>query len=139
MPQEHTLTIIKPHAVRDQKAGSILAILNDAGFRIAAMKMVRLSTRQTEEFYKEHNEKYFYKPLIEMMSSGPVILVILEKENAISDLRQLIGSTDPENAHPGTIRNLFGLSMRENAIHASDSYEKAVSECAFFFSNLERY
>ncbi len=137
MASEFTLTIIKPHAVRDNNTGAILAMINDAGFRIAAIKMTKLSRHQTEVFYKEHSGKYFFEPLVEMMSSGPVVVAVLEKENAISDFRSLIGDTDPLNASSGTIRKLFGCSMRENAIHASDGNQNALKECGFFFSEME--
>jgi nucleoside-diphosphate kinase len=136
---EHTLTIIKPHAVRDNKATAMLSMITEAGFRIAAMKMIRLSTFRAGEFYAEHTGKPFCGQLVEMMSSGPVIVAILVKENAISDLRELVGNTDPEKAPPGTMRKIFGKTIRENAIHASDSPEKAAKECSFFFSEMERF
>ncbi|MFO7922264.1 MAG: nucleoside-diphosphate kinase [Bacteroidales bacterium] len=136
---KHTLAIIKPHAVRDNKTGAILSKLIEAGFRIAALKMTKLTKLQTSEFYKEHEGKYFYEPLVDMMSSGPVVLVILEKENAVSDLRTLVGNTDPEKAAPETLRKIFGISMRENAVHASDGDQKAAIECGYFFSQIERF
>jgi nucleoside-diphosphate kinase len=114
-------------------------MLNEAGFRIAALKMTRLTRTQTELFYLEHKGKIFYDPLVEMMSSGPIVVAILEKENAVAELRRLIGSTDPVKADQGTIRKLFGLSMRENAIHASDGDQNALRECAVFFSDIEKY
>ncbi len=134
-----SLTIIKPHAVRDNNTGAILSMLSKAGFRIAALKMTRLTRRQTELFYLEHKGKVFYDPLVEMMSSGPIVVAILEKENAVAGLRRLIGNTDPAVADHGTVRKLFGLSMRENAVHASDGDQNAIRECAFFFAETEKY
>lgn len=139
MTGRHTLAIIKPHAVKENKTGGIIKIINEAGFGIVALKMIRLTIHQTELFYKVHRGKEFFNPLAEMMSSGPVIALMLEKENAVYDLRQIIGNTDPSIAEPGTIRSLYGNSMRENAIHASDSDESARRECCFFFSGMERY
>jgi nucleoside-diphosphate kinase len=134
-----TLTIIKPHAVRDNNTGSILSHLNKAGFRISAIKMTMLSKGQTEEFYQEHKGKDFFGQLVDMMSSGPIVVASLEKENAVSDLRLLIGNTDPVKAEEGTVRKIFGKSMRENAIHASDSDQNAIRESCFFFSELEKF
>ncbi len=114
-------------------------MLSKAGFRIAALKMTRLTRRQTELFYLEHKGKVFYDPLVEMMSSGPIVVAILEKENAVAGLRRLIGNTDPAVADHGTVRKLFGLSMRENAVHASDGDQNAIRECAFFFAETEKY
>ncbi len=139
MTANKTLIIIKPHAVRDNKTGVILSMIIEAGFRIIAMKMIRLTSCQTGEFYKEHKGKYFYEPLVKMMSSGPVVISVLEKENAVSELRRLVGNTDPEVAEPGTIRKIFGLSTRENAVHASDGNQNASRECTFFFSELEEF
>ena len=134
-----TLTFIKPHAVRDNKTGAILSMLNEAGFRIAALKMIRLTRTQTELFYLEHKGKIFYDPLVEMMSSGPIVVAILEKENAVAELRRLIGNTDPAEADHGTVRKRFGISMRENAVHASDGDRNALRECAFFFADIEKF
>jgi len=134
-----TLTIIKPHSVRDNDTGAILSTINAAGFRIIAIKMIMLSERSAREFYIAHEGRDFYDPLCKMMCSGPVVVAILEKDNAVNDFRLLIGNTDPEKSGPGTIRKLFGKSMRENAIHASDGDESAARECAFFFSELERF
>lgn len=134
-----TLTIIKPHAVRENKTGAILSMINNAGFRIVAMKMISLTANLAQEFYDAHKGKEFYIPLCEMMCSGPVVVAMLEKENAVSGFRLLIGNTDPEKADHGTIRKLFGKSMRENAIHASDGDDNALRECAFFFSEMERF
>jgi nucleoside-diphosphate kinase len=136
---EYTLTIIKPHALKENKAITILSLMGEAGFRIAAMKMIRLSSYRAGEFYAEHSGKPFCQQLVEMMSSGPIIVAILEKENAVADLRKLVGNTDPEKAEPGTLRQLFGNSIRENAIHASDGTENAFKESNFFFSGMEKF
>lgn len=139
MTGNRTFTIIKPHAVRDNNTGAILARLNEAGFHIIAIKMTVLSRSQTEEFYQEHRGKDFFDQLSDMMSSGPVVVAVLEKENAVTDLRHFIGNTNPEKADEGTIRRMFGKSMRENAIHASDSDENAQRESCFFFSEIEKF
>ncbi len=139
MTGKHTLTIIKPHAVINNNTGAILHMINEAGFNIIAMKMTRLTPSQTSEFYRDHKEREFYRPLVEMMSSGPVVVALLEKDDAVNGLRALVGNTDPEKAGSGTIRNLFGVSMRENAIHASDCEENALREYRFFFSEMERF
>ena len=134
-----TLTMIKPHAVEEGNLGNILAKILEAGFKISAMKLLRLSLKQAQEFYKIHEGREFYKPLTEFMSNGPIVAAILEKDNAVEDFRKLIGTTDPSKAEEGTIRKLFGLSTRENAVHGSDSDENAGIEADFFFSLLERY
>ncbi len=134
-----TLTMIKPHAIEDGNLGNILAKILEAGFRISAMKLLRLSLKQAQEFYKIHDGREFYKPLTEFMSNGPIVAVILEKENAVQDFRKLIGTTDPTTAEEDTIRKLFGLNTKENAVHGSDSDENAKLEADFFFSLLERY
>lgn len=134
-----TLTFIKPDIVRQGKAISIMKMIEDAGFKIIALKMIQLSREQAREFYIEHKEKSFYKDLVEYMCSGPVIAMLLEKDNAVADFRKLIGATNPANAEKGTIRNLFGKSIQENAIHGSDSDKSALREGGFFFSYFERY
>ena len=133
-----TLTMIKPGAFRKGHTGSILRMINEAGFRISAMKLTKLSTRQAEEFYAIHRSKPFYESLVEFMSSGPIIAAILEKENAVEDFRSLIGATNPENAEDGTIRKLYAESLEMNAVHGSDSDENAVIESDFFFGKSER-
>ncbi|MBW6478600.1 MAG: nucleoside-diphosphate kinase [Bacteroidales bacterium] len=134
-----TLTMIKPHAIEDGNLGNILAKIQMAGFKISALKMLRLRLNQAQEFYKIHEGRDFYKPLTEFMSNGPIVAAILEKDNAVEDFRKLIGATDPSTAQEGTIRKLFGLNTRENAVHGSDSDENARIEADFFFSLLERY
>ncbi len=134
-----TLTMIKPYAVQNGYTGPILAKINEAGFRIIAMKYLQLTLRQAQDFYHVHEGKNFFSRLTEFMSSGPVVAAILEKENAVDDYRKLIGATDPLKADEGTLRKLFGASMEKNAVHGSDSDENAEWESDFFFSKLERY
>jgi len=134
-----TFAMIKPRAVETCCAGKIISIFLDNGFRISAMKLVRLFPNTAAAFYAEHYGKSFYEPLVDFMSSGPIIVAILEKENAVEEFRKLIGPTDPEQAPEGTIRRLFGKSVRENAVHGSDSDASAERESNFFFSALERF
>lgn len=134
-----TFTMIKPDAVANGHIGAILAKINEAGFRIVAMKYTKLSADRAGEFYAVHKERPFYNDLVKYMSSGPIVPVILEKENAIDDFRKLIGATDPAKAEKGTIRNLFAKSIDANAIHGSDSNENAKIEGDFFFSMTERF
>ncbi len=134
-----TLTMVKPDAVEKNLIGSILKLINEAGFRIKAMKYTQLTKEQAGLFYAVHREKPFYNDLVDFMSSGPIVAALLEKENAISDFRELIGATNPANAAPGTIRALFAESVQRNAVHGSDSDENAVIESDFFFSKLERF
>ncbi len=133
-----TLTMIKPGAFRKGNTGPILSMINEAGFRISAMKLTRLSTRQAEKFYAIHRSKPFYESLVDFMSSGPIVAAILEKENAVDDYRKLIGETNPENAEEGTIRKLYAESLQMNAVHGSDSDENALIESDFFFAKNER-
>jgi len=134
-----TFTMIKPEAVANGNTGAILAKIQEAGFRIVAMKKMRLSDERAGRFYAVHSERPFYGELVEYMSSGPIIAVILEKDNAVSDFRTLIGATDPTQAAEGTLRKLFAESKAKNAVHGSDSDENAVIEGNFFFSDLERF
>lgn len=134
-----TFTIIKPTAFKNNYAGPILKMINEAGFVIKAIKLTRLTKSQAGAFYEVHKGKPFYESLVEFMSSGPIIAAVLEKENAIEDYRALIGATNPENAAEGTIRKLFATSLQQNAVHGSDSDENANIEADFFFSKLERY
>lgn len=136
---DFTFSIIKPNAVRTGKTGPILAMINEAGFEISAMRMVKISLRQAEEFYSVHKGKPFFQGLVEFMTSGPVVVMILKHENAVDAYRKLIGSTNPGKAEPGTIRKLFGVSVQMNAVHGSDSPENAAIEANFFFSGLERF
>jgi nucleoside-diphosphate kinase len=134
-----TLTMIKPQAVEKNYTGAVLARINDAGFRIVAMKYLKLTVDQAQQFYLVHKEKPFYSSLVKSMSSGPIVAAILEKENAVEAYRELIGSTDPAKANPGTIRRLYGTSIEANAVHGSDSDENAILESDFFFSRIERF
>lgn len=134
-----TLTMIKPYAVQNGYTGPILAKINEAGFRIIAMKYLQMTHVQAEEFYKVHKGKNFYERLTAFMSSGPIVAAILEKDNAVADYRKLIGATDPQKADEGTLRKLFGASIDKNAVHGSDSDENAQIEADFFFSSLERF
>lgn len=133
-----TFTMIKPDAVEANNIGPILAMINKAGFKIRAMKYLRLSREQAGNFYIIHKERPFYGELVDYMSSGPIVAAVLEKENAVADFRTLIGATDPAKAAEGTIRRLFAKSIAANAVHGSDSDENAVIESNFFFSGLER-
>lgn len=134
-----TFSIIKPNAVRTGKAGPILAMINEAGFEISAMKMARMTIDQAEVFYEVHKGKPFFESLVEFMTSGPVFVMILRHPNAVEEFRNLIGATDPAKAEPGTIRKLFAVSVQMNAVHGSDSDENAEREAAFFFSGFERF
>ena len=134
---ERTLAIIKPDACRKNYMGQILARYEKEGFRICAGKMQWLSQREAEGFYHVHRERPFFLSLTRFMSSGPVMTLVLEKENAISDHRALMGATDPQKAEGGTLRKLFGGSIEENAIHGSDSPETARFEIAYFFPSAE--
>jgi len=138
MNAEFTFSIIKPNAVRTGKTGPILAMINEGGFRISALKMVQLTMQQAEMFYGIHKGKPFYDDLVEFMTSGPVVVMILRHENAVEEYRRLMGSTDPEKADQGTIRKTFGVSVKMNAVHGSDSDDNAVREAGFFFSEIER-
>jgi nucleoside-diphosphate kinase len=133
-----TFTMIKPDAFGNGHSGAILDIILKSGFRLIALKMTHLSPGKAGEFYAVHSARPFYGELVEFMSRGPILAAILEKDNAVSDFRKLIGATDPAKADKGTIRQLFAASLGENAIHGSDSDENAKIEGDFFFSNLER-
>lgn len=132
-----TLAIIKPDAVASGKAGRILAHLQDRGFTVRGLRMTRLTRPQAEAFYAVHRERPFFGSLVEFMTSGPVIPMVMEAEEAVPLLRQVIGATDPAEAEEGTIRHLYAESKERNAIHASDSDENARSEIAFFFARHE--
>lgn len=134
-----TLTIIKPGAVANEYIGPILAKINAHGFHIAAMKLIMLTRKMAEKFYSMHYGKPFFESIISFMSSGPVVVAILEKENAVEEYRKLIGNTDPAKAEEGTIRKLFAQSIQKNAVHGSDSDENANKECDFFFALAERF
>ena len=139
MNNDFTFSIIKPNSVRTGKTGPILAMINEGGFEIIAMRMLKLTRPQAESFYSIHKEKSFFNGLIEFMTSGPVVVMILKHKNAIDAFRKLIGSTDPAKAEAGTIRKKFAVSVEMNAVHGSDSVENAVIEANFFFSGIERF
>ena len=134
-----TFTMIKPDAVKAGNIGNILQMINAGGFRIVAMKYLKISTDQAKKFYEVHAERGFYGELTEFMSSGPIVAAILEKENAVADFRKLIGATNPAQAEEGTIRKKYAASIGENAVHGSDSDENAQIEGSFFFSGLEQF
>ena len=134
-----TFTMIKPGAVRNNFIGQIIGDITNAGFDIKAMKYTRLDKAQAQAFYAVHKERPFYNDLVEFMTSGPIVAMLLEKEDAVEDFRTLIGSTDPAKAEEGTIRKKYAESMQNNAVHGSDSDENAVIESNFFFSSFERF
>lgn len=137
MSGNRTFTIIKPGAFSRGKTGLILTMIENAGFKIKAMKLIQMRKCDAEGFYAVHKDREFFDALVEFMSSAPVIVAILEKENAVEEYRKLIGSTNPEKAAEGTIRHAYGCTVRENAVHGSDSDENAEKECTFFFANSE--
>ncbi|MBA3665668.1 MAG: nucleoside-diphosphate kinase [Bacteroidetes bacterium] len=134
-----TFTMIKPDAVEANNIGPILNMINKAGFKIVAMKYMKLSGAQAGQFYAVHKERPFYGELTEYMSNGPIVAAVLSKDNAVADYRKLIGATDPSKAEEGTIRKTFAKSIAANAVHGSDSDENAEIEANFFFSQLERF
>lgn len=134
-----TFTMIKPDAVKKGHIGNILADINNAGFKIVAMKFTQLSKQDAEGFYAIHKERPFFNDLVEFMTSGPIVAAVLEKENAVEDFRALIGATNPQEAAEGTIRNKYAESIDANAIHGSDSNENAIIESNFHFSQREIY
>ncbi|HBB91474.1 MAG: nucleoside-diphosphate kinase [Bacteroidetes bacterium GWF2_49_14] len=134
-----TFTIIKPGAVAHEHIGDILKMISEAGFWTAAMKYVKLSPGQASYFYDVHRGKPFFDGLVDFMTSGPILVAILERENAVEAYRKLIGNTDPAKAEPGTIRKLFAESIQRNAVHGSDSDINARKEADFFFSKSERF
>lgn len=132
-----TFAIIKPDAVRAAKTGAIIQRMLDGGFRIRALKMIHMTLKEAEGFYAVHRERPFFPGLTEFMSSGPCVVLVLEKDSAVKGWRDLMGATDPAKADEGTIRKEFGSSVGENATHGSDSDENAAIEIAYFFSQLE--
>ncbi len=134
-----TFTMIKPEAVADGNTGAILNRIEDAGFRISALKKVHLTRDRASEFYKVHNERPFYEELVDYMCESPIIAAILTKENAVLDFRNLIGATNPADAAEGTIRADFAESLAKNAVHGSDSDDNANIEADFHFSKEERF
>ncbi len=132
-----TLAILKPDCVRKDLIGQVLTKINEAGFKIKAMKMVRLTDESAGGFYEIHKERPFFNDLLAYMTSGPVVPIALEKENAVEDFRKLIGATNPENAEEGTIRKMYAESIEQNIVHGSDSDENAAIEISHFFSRKE--
>lgn len=139
MATNRTFSMLKPDAVADGNSGAIIKLIEEAGFKIIALKKTLLTPELAGKFYEVHAERPFYGELCQYMSSGPIVPMILEKENAVADFRKLIGATDPSKADEGTIRKLFAKSMSANAIHGSDSDENAAIEGAFFFSTVEQF
>jgi len=137
MRNNRTFTMIKPDAMNNRHAGSILAHIEKAGFKFIAMKLTNLTKNSAETFYQIHKGKPFFNDLIQYITSGPIIAAILEKDNAVEDFRKLIGNTNPEEAEEGTIRNIYAKSIDANAIHGSDSNENAEIEANFHFSQEE--
>ena len=134
---QRTFSIIKPDAMASGHAGKILAHLESQGFRIVGLRMLKMSRGEAEGFYAVHSSKPFFSSLTDFMSSGPLYLMVLEKDNAIADLRKLMGATNPANAEEGTIRKKFAQSLQENAIHGSDAKETAAFEIAYWFAGYE--
>ena len=134
---ERTLCIIKPDAVRKNNVGAIVAMIQAAGFKVLGMQLTRISAEQAGAFYAVHKERPFYGELVNFMSSGPIVPIALEKDNAVADWRALIGATDPAEAAEGTIRKRFAASKGENAVHGSDSVENGLIEVGFFFSEKD--
>ena len=134
-----TFTMIKPDAVKAGNIGNIIAMINNAGFRIKAMKFTKLSVEKAQEFYKVHEERPFYSELVDFMSSGPIVTVVLEKDNAVEEYRKLIGATNPAEAEDGTIRKLYASNIGENAVHGADSDQNALIEANFHFAGTEMY
>ncbi len=139
MAGNKTFTMIKPDAVADGNTGAIIKMIEEAGFRIIAMKKTKLTEERAGQFYEVHKERGFYQDLVRYMSSGAIVPMILEKENAVADFRKLIGATNPANAEEGTIRKKFAKSIEANAIHGSDSDENAEIEGNFFFARVEKF
>jgi nucleoside-diphosphate kinase len=137
MINDYTFSIIKPDAVKAGKTGPVLSMINEAGFEIAAMRMLQITRHQAEEFYAVHRERSFYRDLVEFMISGPVVVLVLRHEDAVEQFRTLIGSTDPAKADKGTVRAIFATNVQMNAVHGSDSPENAAREASFFFSSIE--
>jgi nucleoside-diphosphate kinase len=134
---QKTFSIIKPDAVATGKAGKILSLLESNGFRIAALRMTKLSQSQAEGFYAVHKDRPFFGSLVKFMTEGPVIVMALEREDAVKKLREVMGATNPANAAEGTVRKLYAESIERNAIHGSDAPETAAEELKYFFTTLE--
>ena len=134
-----TFSMIKPTAVQENHVGGIIDKLEQAGLKIKGLRMTRLSQEQAKAFYKEHDGKPFFATLVEKMTAGPVVVMVVEGDDAVASLRKVIGATNPEKADTGTIRKLYGKNVTENAIHGSDSNESAAREIAFFFTTDQTF
>ena len=139
MASNITLTMIKPDAVAAGHSGKIIDMIIQAGFKVQAMKLTRLSTEKAQEFYAVHSARPFFGDLVKFMTEGPIIAAVLEKDNAAEDFRKLIGATNPANAEEGTIRKAFATDIERNAVHGSDSNENAAIEASFHFAGVERF
>ena len=139
MPKQRTLSIIKPDAVKRDLTGKIIALFEERGLRVIGQKKIKLSKSQAAMFYSVHKDRPFFDELCSFMSSGPILVQVLEGPNAVELNREIMGATNPEEARVGTIRKEFALSITENSVHGSDSSENAKAEIAFFFSQLEIY
>jgi nucleoside-diphosphate kinase len=137
MATERTFSIIKPDAVAANQAGDILAMIQKAGFKVLALRMTRLTQEQARGFYAVHKERPFFEGLVKFMTEGPIVVMALERENAIPGLREVMGATNPEKAAEGTIRKRFAANIERNCIHGSDAPETAETELRFFFSTAE--
>jgi nucleoside-diphosphate kinase len=137
MAVERTLCIVKPDAVEKHKAGAVLARIEESGFRIVALRMMHLSRTTAEGFYEIHRQRPFFGELVQFMTRSPVIVAVLQKEDAVTGWRDLMGATDPSKAAPNTIRKLFGSNVGENATHGSDSLDNAKREISYFFPGAE--
>jgi nucleoside-diphosphate kinase len=137
MAKQRTLCIIKPDAVEKRVQGQILTRLIEEGFDVVAMRQLHLSRKQAEGFYEVHRERPFFAELCSFMTRGPVVVVALERDNAVLHYRDVIGATDPAKAAAGTIRKLYGTNVGENAVHGSDSEENGTKECSYFFAGHE--
>ena len=134
---DQTFSIIKPDATKRNLTGSINSVIETNGLRIIAQKRIKLTNDQAKKFYDVHNDKPFFSDLIEYMTSGPVVVQVLQADNAVKKYREVMGATNPENAEEGTIRKLFALNVQENSVHGSDSDENALKEIEFFFNENE--
>ena len=137
MSLERTFSIIKPDAVAAGNAGKILAMLEEAGFRVLALRMTRLTQQQAEGFYAVHRERPFFSGLVKFMTEGPIIVMALEREGAVSKLREVMGATNPANAAEGTVRKKFAANIERNCIHGSDAAETAAVELGYFLTGVE--
>ena len=137
MSVERTLMLIKPDAVKKGVEGKIIALVQEKGFKLVALKKLKLTKEQAKQFYIVHKDRPFYDELCDFMSSGPIVAMVWEGENAIARIREIMGATNPEEAEEGTLRKLYGTNIGENAVHGSDSPESAEYEIPFFFSRLE--